>query len=96
MVAILKEDVPAMRAMRLEDLESVVAIETQAYDFPWTLGIFRDCLRAGYECWVLALPHAGDRLQRAVGRRIRGAPAERLHCAGAAWPGPRHAHGSGA
>ena len=55
MVAILKEDVPAMRAMRLEDLESVVTIETAAYEFPWTLGIFRDCLRAGYECWVLAL-----------------------------------------
>lgn len=54
MVAILKEDVPAMRAMRLEDLESVVAIEVAAYDFPWTLGIFRDCLRAGYESWVLA------------------------------------------
>jgi len=52
--AILKPDVPALRAMRLEDLDSVVAIETAAYDFPWTLGIFRDCLRAGYECWVLA------------------------------------------
>jgi ribosomal-protein-alanine N-acetyltransferase len=54
-VAILKEQQPAMRAMRLDDVESVVAIESDAYEFPWTLGIFRDCLRAGYECWVLAL-----------------------------------------
>ena len=41
--------------MRLDDIDAVVALESQAYEFPWTLGIFRDCLRAGYECWVLAL-----------------------------------------
>jgi ribosomal-protein-alanine N-acetyltransferase len=53
-VANLKEDVPALRAMQLDDLDTVVALETEAYEFPWTFGIFRDCLRAGYECWVLA------------------------------------------
>jgi ribosomal-protein-alanine N-acetyltransferase len=53
-VAILKEDVPALRAMHVDDLESVVTLETEAYEFPWTFGIFRDCLRAGYECWFLA------------------------------------------
>jgi len=26
----------------------------QGYEYPWTLAIFRDCLRAGYQCWVLA------------------------------------------
>jgi len=26
-------------------------IEIRAYDFPWTEGIFRDCLRVGYCCW---------------------------------------------
>jgi ribosomal-protein-alanine N-acetyltransferase len=52
-VANLKEDVPALRAMQLDDLDTVVALETEAYEFPWTFGIFRDCLRAGYECWVL-------------------------------------------
>jgi ribosomal-protein-alanine N-acetyltransferase len=57
MVAILKETAPALRAMRLDDLERVVALEMEAYEFPWTLGIFRDCLRAGYECWVLASSH---------------------------------------
>jgi ribosomal-protein-alanine N-acetyltransferase len=54
-VAILKEEQPALRAMRLDDIDAVVALESQAYEFPWTLGIFRDCLRAGYECWVLTL-----------------------------------------
>ncbi len=54
MVAILKEEHPALRAMRLDDIETVARIEGEAYEVPWTLGIFRDCLRAGYECWVLA------------------------------------------
>jgi len=53
-VANLKEPYPLLRPMRAEDLDQVVAIEIEAYDFPWTLGIFRDCLRAGYNCWVLA------------------------------------------
>ncbi|AVP99984.1 ribosomal-protein-alanine N-acetyltransferase [Ahniella affigens] len=37
-----------------DDLETVAAIEQTAYEFPWTLQIFRDCLRAGYDCFVLA------------------------------------------
>ena len=53
MVAILKEQHAALRAMRLDDIEVVAQLEAEAYEFPWTLGIFRDCLRAGYECWVL-------------------------------------------
>lgn len=28
-------------------------IELAAYPFPWTRGIFNDCLRVGYECWAL-------------------------------------------
>ncbi|CAN5180468.1 ribosomal protein S18-alanine N-acetyltransferase [soil metagenome] len=39
--------------MRQADIDPVSAIELRAYPFPWTPGIFRDCLRAGHECWVL-------------------------------------------
>lgn len=53
MVAILAEPRSQMRAMRIDDIDAVAAIESVAYEFPWTLGIFGDCLRAGYECWVL-------------------------------------------
>jgi ribosomal-protein-alanine N-acetyltransferase len=53
MVAILKQPYPLLRPMRVEDLEQVIAIELAAYEYPWTLAIFRDCLRAGYDCWVL-------------------------------------------
>ena len=44
---------PALRAMRADDLENIARIETLAYEFPWTEGIFRDCLRVGYCCVVL-------------------------------------------
>ena len=44
---------PALRAMRADDLENVARIETLVYEFPWTEGIFRDCLRVGYYCVVL-------------------------------------------
>ncbi len=40
--------------MTVEDLDRVIAIETSAYESPWSRAIFADCLRAGYECCVLA------------------------------------------
>lgn len=42
------------RTMRSSDLDLVVQNEVAAYDHPWTKRIFIDCLRAGYQCWVLA------------------------------------------
>lgn len=53
MSAQAREWLPTLRAMRETDLERVLEIETRAYPFPWTAGIFHDCLRAGYGCWVL-------------------------------------------
>lgn len=38
--------------MQAPDLQAVVGIEQSAYKFPWTVGIFRDCLRTGYVCRV--------------------------------------------
>ena len=45
----------AIRAMRDADVPEVVAIERASYQFPWSEGIFRDCLRVGYTCRVAAL-----------------------------------------
>ena len=42
------------RNMRNSDIDMVVQNETAAYEHPWTKRIFIDCLRAGYQCWVLA------------------------------------------
>lgn len=41
------------RKMREADLDDVLAIEESVYNFPWTRGIFHDCLNVGYFCWVL-------------------------------------------
>ncbi len=38
----------SLRALRESDLTVVMAIEVRGYPFPWTRGIFVDCLRAGY------------------------------------------------
>lgn len=43
----------SLRAMSEIDLKAVMDIEFRSYDFPWTEGIFRDCLRVGYYCRVL-------------------------------------------
>lgn len=41
-----------LRPMRDSDIEGVLRVEHAAYQFPWSEGIFRDCLRVGYCCWV--------------------------------------------
>lgn len=45
------------RQMLPIDLKEILSIERRAYEFAWTEGIFRDCLRAGYQCRVLETPH---------------------------------------
>jgi ribosomal-protein-alanine N-acetyltransferase len=39
--------------MQPTDLRSIAGVERAAYEYPWSLGIFRDCLLAGYYCLVL-------------------------------------------
>jgi ribosomal-protein-alanine N-acetyltransferase len=51
MSAILAMQGSRIRPLSMADLDTVMGIESQAYDFPWTRGIFRDCLRVGYCCW---------------------------------------------
>jgi ribosomal-protein-alanine N-acetyltransferase len=43
------------RAMTPGDLPAVAAVERASYPFPWSEGIFRDCLRVGYLCRVAEL-----------------------------------------
>ena len=44
-----------IRTMRGNDIADVVAIERASYQFPWSEGIFRDCLRVGYVCRVVTV-----------------------------------------
>lgn len=45
--------IPGLRPMIESDLHKVMEVERVAYPFPWTKGIFKDCLTAGYCCWVI-------------------------------------------
>ena len=42
-----------IRPMGHDDLSMVSDIERRSYEFPWSHGVFRDCLLAGYHCMVL-------------------------------------------
>jgi len=46
------------RAMSPGDVPAVAAVERASYEFPWSEGIFRDCLRVGYLCRVAELDGA--------------------------------------
>jgi len=51
-----REELPLeapIRAMHEFDVPVVMAIERAGYEFPWSEGIFRDCLRVGYVCRVV-------------------------------------------
>jgi ribosomal-protein-alanine N-acetyltransferase len=52
MSAVLRSE-PRIRPLAVADLDAVDAIERTIYEFPWTLGNFRDSLAAGYSCWAL-------------------------------------------
>ncbi|MFC5740195.1 ribosomal protein S18-alanine N-acetyltransferase [Dyella tabacisoli] len=74
-----------VRAMRREDLPAVCAMEADSYDFPWTPGIFSDCLKAGHPCWVLCVDDV------IAGYGILSAAADEAHvlnlCIGQAYRG---------
>ncbi len=65
--------VPVLRHMNRTDVAEVSAIEQSAYEFPWTPGIFRDCIRVGYHCRVASV----DGCVRAYG--IMSTAADEAH-----------------
>ena len=67
-----------LRGMSVEDVPRVASIDAMAYEFPWTPGIFIDCLRAGYTAMVLA-EDASDRYGGIVGYAIFSAAAHEAH-----------------
>lgn len=57
MSSVLKQDMEwhklCFSKMNVTDIEDVIALEQNAYPFPWTRGNFLDSLDSGYEAWVL-------------------------------------------
>ncbi len=52
MAAVLEPSL-SIRTMQRGDLSAVIALEKASYPFPWSRGIFSDCLRVGYRCHVI-------------------------------------------
>ena len=53
MIRPIAEPPARIRTMGHDDLPLVSDIERRSYEFPWSHGVFRDCLLAGYHCMVL-------------------------------------------
>lgn len=74
-----------IRDMMPEDVAAVMRIEKASYAFPWSDGIFRDCLRVGYVCCVAEIDDI------IVGYAIMSTGAGEAHvlnlCVGEAWRG---------
>jgi [ribosomal protein S18]-alanine N-acetyltransferase len=62
-----------IRPMVESDVSDVVATERASYQFPWSEGIFRDCLRVGYICRVVTVE------DRVVGYGVMSVGAGEAH-----------------
>ena len=62
-----------LRPMHETDLDDVLSIENDSYEFPWSRKIYEDCLTVGYSCWVAV--HA----QKTVGYGIMSSAAGEAH-----------------
>jgi ribosomal-protein-alanine N-acetyltransferase len=71
------------------DLDAVLAIELRAYPFPWTRGIFSDCLQAGYSAWVL---QRGNEL---IGYAMLSIAADEAHLLNVCAAPEEQGHGQG-
>ncbi len=73
MIRAIAEAPVSIRDMKHDDLAMVSDIERRSYEFPWSHGVFRDCLLAGYRSSVLI------RDKRVVGYGILSIAAGEAH-----------------
>ena len=52
MSAVINQPAESYRLMTEHDLNAVLDIEYASYEFPWSEGIFHDCMSFGYSSWV--------------------------------------------
>lgn len=73
MITPIRETPAEIRVMAHDDIAQVADIERRSYEFPWSHGVFRDCLLAGYNCVVL------EREDAVVGYSILSVAAGEAH-----------------
>jgi len=89
MIRPIAEPPSTTRQMTHEDLPEVSDIERRSYEFPWSHGVFRDCLLAGYHCVVL------ERGGRVAGYGILSVAAGEAHILNLCVDPNYRAHGYG-
>ncbi|MGI9225781.1 MAG: ribosomal protein S18-alanine N-acetyltransferase [Woeseiaceae bacterium] len=89
MIRPIAEPPSITRVMAHEDLPQVSDIERRSYEFPWSHGVFRDCLLAGYYCLVL------ERGGRVAGYGILSVAAGEAHILNLCVDPNYRAHGYG-
>lgn len=62
-----------LRAMTFDDLDDVLINEGLSYSHPWARGIFDDCIKSGYECFVFIVD------AKVVGHSILSVAAGEAH-----------------
>jgi ribosomal-protein-alanine N-acetyltransferase len=73
MITPIREIPARVRAMLHDDVPEVSDIERRSYEFPWSHGVFRDCLLAGYQCSVV------EREDAVVGYAVLSVAAGEAH-----------------
>lgn len=61
------------RPMYIGDVPRVISLENEVYEFPWSERIFRDCIRVGYDCWLVL------ELNKIVGHAVLSVAAGECH-----------------
>ena len=61
------------RPMYMVDVPRVISLENEVYEFPWSERIFRDCIRFGYDCWLVL------ELNKIVGHAVISVAAGECH-----------------
>ena len=61
------------REMTEPNLDEVLQVEFLSYAFPWSRGIFKDCIKSGYDCRVMCVEH------EIVGHSVMSAAAGEAH-----------------
>ena len=89
MITPIAEPPVSIRTMKHEDLALVSDIERRSYDYPWSHGVFRDCLLAGYHCVVL------QRDDRVAGYGILSVAAGEAHILNLCVDPTHRSHGYG-
>lgn len=70
------KSISSMRLANLNDVDEILRVERSSYTHPWTEATLRDCIKPGYEVWVVN--QSGD-AEKVIGYGVISAAAGEAH-----------------